>query len=383
MIKNKTIICLASGYNAPPTSKHHIMHILEKNNTVLWVNYHASRVPGATGSDFTYMAGKIIEILKGKKRVKKNLYVLTPFVFPFPASSLAKKLNKKLLVFQIGKALKQIKKSPLQIWSFTPEISYILNHFKEEKVIYYCVDDHASFSGYDKKQVLMDEKELCTKSDLVITTSTALHKAKKDWNKNTILIPHGVEFDHFNKAVTKDLACPEEIVDIQSPKFGFFGLIRDWVDLDLIASVAGKKPQWNFIFIGDADSNVNLSKYKKFKNIYFLGRKKYDELPAFCRYFDIGIIPFKVNELTYAVNPIKLREYLSAGLPVISTPMPEVKLYESFVHIVKNADEFIKACGKIIEKENNKALERRCSAMKEETWSHKLEEIFKRISASV
>jgi glycosyltransferase involved in cell wall biosynthesis len=342
MQKNKAILCFASGYDAPPTGKHHIMHLLEKENTVLWVNYHASRMPSATGSDLSYMAKKLFEIFKGLKKKRKNLYILTPLILPLPSSEVAKKINRKLLIFQIKAVLKKLKKRPLQLWSFTPDISYILGSFNEEKVIYYCVDDHAAFSGYDRDQVLRDEKELCNKSDLVLTTSSALQKAKKGWNKNTVLVPHGVDFHHFNKAVKEDLPCPEEIKNIPSPKFGFFGLIRDWVDLDLIASVAEKRPEWNFVFIGDADSNVNLSKYRKYKNIYFLGRKKYEDLPAFCRYFDIGIIPFKVNELTYAVNPIKLREYLSAGLPVISTPMPEVKIYEALVHIAENSSSFIK-----------------------------------------
>jgi glycosyltransferase involved in cell wall biosynthesis len=382
MIKNKTILCFASGYDAPPTGKHHIMHLLEKENIVLWVNYHASRTPSASGSDLSYMAKKLLEIFKGVKKKRKNLYVLTPLVIPLPSSELVKKINRKLLIFQIKAVLKKIKKGPLQLWSFTPDISYVLGSFNEEKVLYYCVDDHAAFSGYDKDQVLRDEKELCEKSDLVLTTSLALQKAKKSWNKNTVLVPHGVDFHHFNKAVTQDLPCPEEIKNIPSPKFGFFGLIRDWVDLDLVASVAEKRPDWNFIFIGDADSNVNLSKYKKFKNIYFLGRKKYDELPFYCKYFDAGLIPFKVNELTFAVNPIKLREYLSAGLPVISTPMPEVKLYESLVYIVKNTEEFIGACEEILQNKDAKVLEKRCNAMKKETWNQKLDIISKKISES-
>jgi glycosyltransferase involved in cell wall biosynthesis len=379
MIKNKTILCFASGYDAPPTGKHHIMHLLEKENIVLWVNYHASRTPSASGSDLSYMAKKLLEIFKGVKKKRKNLYVLTPLVIPLPSSELVKKINRKLLIFQIKAVLKKIKKGPLQLWSFTPDISYVLGSFNEEKVLYYCVDDHAAFSGYDKDQVLRDEKELCEKSDLVLTTSTALQKAKKSWNKNTVLVPHGVDFQHFNKAVTQDLPCPEEIKKIPSPKFGFFGLIRDWVDLDLVASAAEKRPDWNFIFIGDADSNVNLSKYKKFKNIYFLGRKKYDELPFYCKYFDAGLIPFKVNELTFAVNPIKLREYLSAGLPVISTPMPEVKLYESLVYIVKNTEEFIGACKEILQNKDAKVLEKRCNAMSHETWTQKLEQITEKI----
>ena len=85
----------------------------------------------------------------------------------------------------------------------------LLGHFNEEKVVYYCVDDHAAFTGYDKDQVLRDEEELCRKSDLVITTAMALQKAKAAWNPNTILVPHGVDFEHFNRAQTEQFPCPE------------------------------------------------------------------------------------------------------------------------------------------------------------------------------
>ena len=347
--------------------------------SVLWINYHASRTPSASSSDMQYMAKKLLGIFKGLKNPRQNLYVLTPLVIPLPGSWLVKRLNQLLLIAQIRLALKKIGKGPLQVWSFTPEIAYALGHFNEEKVVYYCVDDHASFSGYDKAQVLRDEKELCEKSDLVITTSMALQEAKKAWNPNTILVPHGVDFAHFNRAVTQDLPCPKELESIPRPRLGFFGLIRDWVDVDLLWQVAQKRPDWHFVLIGDADSSIDLGKYRSSPNMHFLGRKPYKDLPAFCRHFDVGLIPFKVNELTHAVNPIKLREYLSAGLPVISTPMPEVKLYDQFVRMIENKEDFEKAVQKALG-ESKEDRNSRVIAMAEETWNKKMDVICSRLN---
>ena len=201
-----------------------------------------------------------------------------------------------------------------------------------------------------------------------------LQEAKKNWNPNTVLIPHGVEFKHFNQAVTADLPCPTDLQNIPSPRLGFFGLIRDWVDIGLLAQIARKRKDWHFVIIGDADSTVDLSRYRTLANIHFLGRKPYTELPAYCRHFDVGLIPFKVNDLTYAVNPIKLREYLSAGLPVVSTPMPEVKLYESLVEIAGSPAEFEQAIENSLQ---TTPAERtaRLNAMAKETWQVKLEKI--------
>lgn len=377
MIEGKTILCFASGYDAPPTSKHHVMHILAEKNVVLWVNYHASRVPTASSSDMLYMAKKFRQIVGGMKRPRKNrknLYVLTPLVIPLPRSPLARRLNRLLLTAQIRLALGKVRNGPTQIWSFTPDIAYALGHFNEEKVVYYCVDDHASFSGYDKAQVLRDEEELCRHADLVVTTSMALQEAKAPWNTNTFLVPHGVDYDHFSRAVHEDLPCPADLLDIPRPRLGFFGLIRDWVDVDMLAQVARKRSDWRFVMIGDADSNVDLGKYRSIPNIHFLGRKRYEELPAYCRHFDVGLIPFKINELTRAVNPIKLREYLAAGLPVISTPMPEVKLYKNLIEIINSSAKFEAAVEKCLTSaESDRAA--RLSAMSRETWPQKVEHI--------
>ena len=333
-----------------------------------------TRTPTTSSSDLLYMANKLRQVVAGLTRRHKNLYVLTPLVIPFPHSPIARRLNRLLLITQIRMALGKVQNGPTQIWSFTPDIAYALGHFSEEKVVYYCVDDHASFSGYNKAQVLRDEKELCQRSNLVVTTSMALQEAKNPWNPNTILVPHGVDYNHFNRAVQEDIPCPADMVAILKPRFGFFGLIRDWVDVELLARIAIKRTEWHFVMIGDADSSVDLGKYRSIPNMHFLGRKPYAELPAYCRHFDIGLIPFKVNELTRAVNPIKLREYLAAGLPVISTPMPEVRLYENLIEIVNSPAEFetaVEKCLTVAESDRTARLD----AMSRETWPQKVEQI--------
>jgi len=333
MIEGRTILCFASGYDAPPTSKHHVMHLLAERNVVLWVNYHASRTPSASGSDLAYAARKLSQVAGGLRRERPNLFTLTPLVAPLPSSATARRLNRGLLVTQIRRALSKVRRGPLQVWSFTPDIAYLLDAFPAEKVLYYCVDDFASFTGYDREQVLRDEADLCRRADLVVTSSRALQETKAPLNPNTILVPHGVDYAHFSKAVTDNLPVPEDVKGIPHPILGFFGLIRDWVDLGLLTEVAERRPDWHIVLIGDADSNVNLAAYRAISNMHFLGRRPYADLPAYCRCFDVGLIPFKVNELTKSVNPIKLREYLAAGLPVVSTPLPEVSRHDPPVEV--------------------------------------------------
>lgn len=377
MIRGKTIICFASGYEAPPTSKHHIMHLLAEHNSVLWVNYHASRAPSASSSDLLYIGRKLAQVLRGLRQVRPNLHVLTPLVAPLPGSAAAKAINRKLLIRSIHAALDKIAAGPTQVWSFAPDIAYLLGNFDESKVVYYCVDDFASFTGYDRRQVLQDEERLCRAADLVVTTSQALWEAKQAFTPHIMLVPHGVDYQHFAKAVNEPLPEPEDLAAIGRPRLGFFGLIRDWVDLDLVVQAAVHNPQWQFVFIGD--SKVDLSPFRMQANLHFLGNRPYESLPAYCRHLDVGLIPFKINDLTLAVNPIKLREYLAAGLPVVSTPLPEVHLYRDQVYLAGTAAEFSQSIAAALADSTDRR--RRSQSMAGETWEGKLEQICRRLEA--
>ncbi len=403
------ILCFASGYEAPPTSKHHVMHVLAERNTVLWVNYHASRVPSASGADLRHIARKLRQVAGGLKCPRENLYVLTPLVVPLPGSGLARRVNRALLVAQIRRALGRLGRmaadqqaagpsAPLELWSFTPDVAYLVDRFRPQRVVYYCVDDHSQFTGYDAAQVLRDEEALCRRADLVVTTSGPLQEGRQAWNPNTILVPHGVDYEHFARALSPDLPEPAELAAIPRPRLGFFGLLRDWVDLDLLAEVARRRPDWHVVLLGD--STVDLAPYRQLANMHFLGPKPYADLPAFCRGFEVGLIPFKLNALTRAVNPIKLREYLAAGLPVVSTPLPEVERYagvkkgsgafsrngpegatqkrlltpfSQWVSLAAGADAFTTAIAATLSAPSDPVA--RSAAMRSETWREKVERI--------
>jgi glycosyltransferase involved in cell wall biosynthesis len=319
------------------------------------------------------MFKKLGQVFAGLKNPRPNLHVLTPLVIPLPSSEFAKKINQRLLVAQIRRALKTMAQGPVQFWTFTPDVGYLLGSFNETDVVYYCVDDHSQFTGYNVAQVLAEEEELCRLADLVVTTSATLQEAKCQFNPKTVMLPHGVDHAHFSQSLTEHLKEPDELASIPSPRLGFFGLIRDWVDLELIASVARRRPDWQFVMVGD--STFDLSPYR-LSNIHFLGRKPYDDLPGYCKGFDVGLIPFKINDLTRAVNPIKLREYLAAGLPVVSTPLPEVARYDEWVKIASNATEFENAIEDCLQQNQSaEVAKHRSDAMSTETWESKVSEL--------
>src|SRR5207253_7900239 len=142
-------------------------------------------------------------------------------------------------------------------------------------------------------------------------------------NSNAHLVQHGVDLEHFAKAFDPATPTPDDLNGAPRPIIGFWGLIADWVDLQLIRHVADAFSGGTVVLIGN--STTDMKSIEGARNIRFLGRKPYADLPRYAKAFDVALMPFKVNELTLASNPLKVREYLAAGLPVVSTALPEVE----------------------------------------------------------
>ena len=154
---------------------------------------------------------------------------------------------------------------------------------------------------------------------------------------------------------------------------GYFGLIDDWLDVSLIGRVAALRPEWSFVLIGGIKCDV--TQLRKQSNVLFTGRVDQSMLPGFCRAFDVAVIPFVMNELTRNANPIKLREYLAAGLGVVSTPLPEVRGYEPYVLTADSPETFAAACEQVLASNSPDRSRARAEAVAHEHWDGRIEKI--------
>jgi glycosyltransferase involved in cell wall biosynthesis len=263
----------------------------------------------------------------------------------------------------------------VQLWTFLPNVVNYLGYFGETFTVYYCVDEWSKFSFMDGKSMRFMEENLMKRADLVITSASHLYENKKPFNENTYLIQHGVDYSYFSKALSPDTKIADELTDIPKPIIGFFGLIHEWIDLELIEYIATARPDWSVVLIGK--TAVNLEKLSKHRNIHLLGQRAYEELVSYCKGFDVGMIPFHINEMTVNVNPIKLREYLAAGLPVISTPLPEVEKYKEkeMVSIAETGSQMVREIERLITGDSAEKRLQRSRKMASETWSVKVRQI--------
>jgi glycosyltransferase involved in cell wall biosynthesis len=322
-LAGETIVCFAKDYAEDPTSNNHVMRALARDNRVLWLESIATRAPrlGRAG-DLGKLGRKARAFLRGAREVEAGLHVTTPLVLPLPHSRLAARVNRRLLAWELGLARRHLGLARPQLWTFLPTAVRYLGALDESLVVYYCTDEWSALPGVDGARIARLEAELCARADVVFATARGLAERKRRLNPATYFAPHGVDHAHFRRAL--DPACPiaPELAGLPRPVLGFFGLLEEWVDLELLARAARLRPAWSFVLVGK--EAVDTARLARLPNVHRLGRRSYASLPALCRGFDAALIPFVEDELTRHVNPIKLREYLSAGLPVVSTPLPEV-----------------------------------------------------------
>lgn len=217
------------------------------------------------------------------------------------------------------------------------------NHFYPAFILYDCMDELSNFK-FAPPELKEREKELFSKADLVFTGGHNLYNAKKDYHHNIHSFPSSIDKEHFTQA--RDVANePEGQKNIPHPRLGFYGVVDERFDIDLITEVAERKPEWQFVIIGPV-IKIDPESLPHLNNIHYLGSKTYDELPQYLAGWDIALIPFLRNESTKYISPTKTPEYLAGGKPVISTSIIDVVTpygINNLVHIADTPDEFIKA----------------------------------------
>jgi glycosyltransferase involved in cell wall biosynthesis len=316
------IVAFANDWRTDPTSKHHVMRLLAEQADVLWVESSGMRAPSmARAGDLRRIIAKLGKMSGGVRRELPRLSVLSPPSLPLPTLPFARALNAHLYARSIDRTLAQLgRREPPILWVYTPTVARYLPRLGRSGLVYHCVDRWWAFEDYDADEMRACHEILCREADVVFASAKVLEEDCRQFTDRVVYLPHGVEWAHFRRAVTE---CPARPADLPAgPMAGFIGLIDTWVDQELLVAVARQLAPAHVVLIGHA--RVDVSRLEAEANIILLGRKPFDELPAYAAAFDVGLIPFEVNELTRAVNPIKLREYLSAGVPVVTTALPEI-----------------------------------------------------------
>lgn len=207
------------------------------------------------------------------------------------------------------------------LWYYTPMAVPWTCHLDPAAIVYDCMDELAAFKDA-RPELQSYERELFARADLVFTGGQSLYEAKRNRHSSVFLYPSSVDVDHFGRARTP-LPEPADQRDIPAPRLGFFGVIDERMDIDLLAGIAAARPDWQIVMIGPV-TKIDPATLPRNANIHYLGSKPYAELPAYLAGWDVALLPFARNASTRYISPTKTPEYLAAGKPVVSTSITDV-----------------------------------------------------------
>ncbi len=314
------------------------------------------------------------------KEVSKNLFIVVPYLQNGTAHDAIISKQKELIkdLFLMMEIQEYI------TWYYTPMSLSFSGHLTPKMIVYDCMDELSAFK-FAPVELKEKEAQLIGKADLVFTGGYSIYEAKKTRHQNIYPFPSSIDKEHFSKA--REIQNePEDQAHIPHPRFGFYGVIDERFDIDMIEQAAKAKPDWHFILIGPV-VKIDPATLPRFDNIHYLGGKSYNELPYYLSSWEVAMIPFALNESTRFISPTKTPEYLAAGIPVISTAIKDVVspyAENKLVNIAATSEEFIKHGETILKQgKTQKWLTQVDAFLQGNSWDRTWSEMMKHIEHSL
>lgn len=342
-----TYLVFSDDWGAHPSSCQHLFKRISRRNAVIWVNT-IMRMPSLTRADFSKIWRKLTSSSQARKSSDDRslssgtVTVIRPVMIPL-FNNVFRSINRKLLTGQIKRFLRKQQVTDFTVVTTLPIVADTVTHLGAKKIVYYCVDEFAEWPGHNRQQMRNMETDLLAVSDVVITTSQTLYESKKSKAKQIFCLPHGVDVEHFSpkKTTAPDL--------FPHPLLGYYGLFDERNDLHLIEYILRTRPDWHIMVIGEVRGDT--SRIATYTNMHFYRKVPYEQLPGLIHLFDMCILPYVVDALTENINPLKFKEYLATGLPVVTTALPDLRRYNDVIGWATDAQEFIRYCEYFLEKE--------------------------------
>ncbi len=382
MLTGESIVCFAPDpWEGPWRNRHHIMTRLARRNRVLYVEprvyWNEAWQAWRSG---TPPSGRLWRTPEGV------------WVFRFPlwlpmAGKLPGQVTGRLRSRMLRGILRKLGMERPILWLYRPDHADLPGCCGEKLVVYHVVDE---YTGYDagsanpavvrRLEVLRGmERSLLRRADLVFVVSERLYRSKAPHNPNTFLVPNGVDFEAFSAA----LGSPEppDISGIPRPRIGYVGVLNEKIDLELLRLVAEARPRWHLVIVGPVmvrRGREKVDTLASLPNVHVLGHRPAQEVPRYMLALDVGLMPYRLNLWTENISPLKLYEYLAAGLPIVSTAIPAVADFANEV-VVSDVSGFVGAIESARALRSPEDTERRREIARRHTWEDRVEELSRRI----
>jgi glycosyltransferase involved in cell wall biosynthesis len=360
------------------TSSHHVAKRLAELAPVLYIDSPGMRAPSASGRDLKKAIRKLTASLRTPAKVGERFWHATVPQLPFRRIPGVDAFNRLFGSWAVRRAMRAIGMTRPISWFVVPHPGFMARKLDESLCVYYCIDDYAAHPGVDTDLIGRRDDALAREADLVFVAPPALVESKRAQNPATHFSPHGVDVALFSRAADPATPIADAARDLAHPVVGYFGSLHDWIDLELIEWLAKSRPEWTFLLVGHAHADV--SALRALANVKLAGPQPYASLPQWAKAFDAAIIPYRLNRQVANANPLKLREYLATGKPVVSVRNPEIEKFAEWVRIADGRDAFLAALDDVLRNDPPGAAERRIAAVAGQTWDARVDAVVATVS---
>lgn len=381
-LHGRGVVYFGNDWNAENrTSSHHIALRLARRMPVLYVDSPGMRAPTTSGRDLKRAWRKLAAALKPPVQVREGLWHCTVPQLPFRRIPGVDAFNRVFSRWAVRRALRRTGIERYLSWFVVPHPGFLAHRLGEDFCVYYCIDDYAAHPGVDADLIGRRDEALSLDADQLFVAPPALLPIKQAINPTTTYAPHGVDLDLFLSARAPDTPVAEGARGLSGPVIGYIGSLHEWIDIELIAWLAQARPQWSFLLVGHAAADV--SALRALPNVRLAGPQPYATLPTWAKAFDAAIIPYRMNRQVANANPLKLREYLATGKPVVSTYNPEIAKFSRWVRIAEDREGFLNALDQALAEDSDAAAQARVAAVAAQTWDRRVDDVLATVAQAL
>jgi glycosyltransferase involved in cell wall biosynthesis len=378
MLRDRDIVCIGfSDWGKDLlTNEQHLLTRLARHNRVLYVESLGVRKPQLAGRDVRRMARRLVKGLRPLREVD-GLHVLSPLVLPLHDRPWARRINAMILPAVVRWAARRLGLRDILLWSFMPQAEVLVDPLKPAQVLYYVDDDHGAKKGIDEAGFRAAERRFVARADVVLASAPELVERMRALHADVHYAPNVADTALFASSLD---AGPVDaaLAALPRPRIVFIGaIVANKLDLALIDELARLRPDWSFAFvgpIGPGDPSTNVDALRGLSNLKLLGHRPYERLPDVLRGADVAIMPYLTDGEMRSVFPMKTYEYLAAGVPVVTTPLPALRDVDA-VSQAADAPAFIAAIEAAMAADDDATRAARSRGAQAHSWDARIEQL--------
>jgi glycosyltransferase involved in cell wall biosynthesis len=320
------------------------------------------------------------------RQIADNLYV---FRYPLwaPISGSFDWLLRKIRRIALQKVLRSLHMEDPIVWYSRPDMVSLIEEIPRPSLqIYHVVDEYTAYSTVatgHQQRLRQNEQRVIGMVDMVIVVSENLYKAKSASHPHTYLVANGVNYQAYTEALERS-EIPEVLARIPAPRLGYIGLIGDKLDLGMLRILAETNPCWSLIFLGEARAPHQADSWDALQalpNVYYLGAVSAHQVPSYVMGFEVGLMPYKQNRHAEHINPLKLYDYLAAGIPVAAINIPSTREFGQYVQLAHGVDDFQRAVQAALDDNSPERYQLRRAVAAQHTWEDRVAQLSDAIQA--